>query len=59
VPALAERGIPVILTGFDLPEGNIHAPNERLLLEYVPLGIAAARETYLALGELDRGQSAP
>ena len=31
VPALAARGIPVILTGFDVPEGNIHAPNERLI----------------------------
>ena len=24
------KGIPTILTGFDLPEGNIHSPNERL-----------------------------
>jgi len=49
VPALADRGIPTIVTGFDVPEGNIHSPNERLLVEYVPLGIAAARELY---GEL-------
>ena len=27
--ALEEKGIPTILTGFDLPEGNIHSPNER------------------------------
>lgn len=52
VPALSARGIPVILSGFDLPEGNIHSPNERLLLEHIPLGIAAARETLLALGAL-------
>jgi acetylornithine deacetylase/succinyl-diaminopimelate desuccinylase-like protein len=57
VPALSARGIPTILTGFDLPEGNIHAPNERLLLDHFPLGIAAARETFLALGELGHGES--
>lgn len=52
VPALAARGIPTILTGFDLPEGNLHSPNERLLLEYLPLGVAAARELYAALADL-------
>jgi len=52
VPALAAKGVPTILTGFDLPEGNVHAPNERLLAEYVPLGRRAARELYLALAEL-------
>jgi len=46
VPALAERGIPTIITGFALPESNVHSPNERLLLEYVPLGVAAARELF-------------
>jgi acetylornithine deacetylase/succinyl-diaminopimelate desuccinylase-like protein len=50
--ALANRGIPTVLTGFDLPEGNIHAPNERLLLEHVPLGVSAARETFRAFGAL-------
>jgi acetylornithine deacetylase/succinyl-diaminopimelate desuccinylase-like protein len=50
--ALADRGIPTVLTGFDLPEGNIHAPNERLLLEYLPLGVTAARETLRAFGAL-------
>src|SRR5918911_1664604 len=52
VPALADRGIPTILTGFSLPESNIHSPNERLLAEYVPLGIGAARELYVSLGRL-------
>jgi acetylornithine deacetylase/succinyl-diaminopimelate desuccinylase-like protein len=50
--ALAARGIPTVLTGFDLPEGNIHAPNERLLLEHLPLGVAAARETLSAFRTL-------
>jgi len=52
VPALAAKGIPTLLTGFDLPDGNAHSPNERLSLELLPLGIACARETLLALGEL-------
>jgi acetylornithine deacetylase/succinyl-diaminopimelate desuccinylase-like protein len=50
--ALAERGIPTIMTGLGLPECNTHAPNERMLLETFPLGIAAARETYVALSAL-------
>jgi acetylornithine deacetylase/succinyl-diaminopimelate desuccinylase-like protein len=43
VAALAELGIPAIITGFSLPDANIHSPNERLLVEYVDLGIAASR----------------
>jgi acetylornithine deacetylase/succinyl-diaminopimelate desuccinylase-like protein len=52
VPALAQRGIPTIITGFALPDSNIHAPNERLLAEYVPLGTAAAKSLFESLGEL-------
>src|SRR5581483_5856210 len=52
VPALADRGIPTVITGFDLPEGNVHSPNERLLLENVPLGLAAARELLVGWGRL-------
>ena len=52
VPALADRGIPTILTGFSLPGANMHSPNERLLLRYIPLGVAAARETLLAFKDL-------
>jgi acetylornithine deacetylase/succinyl-diaminopimelate desuccinylase-like protein len=52
VPALGDRGIPTVITGFALPESNVHSPNERLLLEYVPLGIAAARELFVAFGAL-------
>jgi acetylornithine deacetylase/succinyl-diaminopimelate desuccinylase-like protein len=55
VPALGERGIPTVLTGFGLPDSNIHSPNERLLVEYVPLGVAAAQELYRAFGELKAG----
>jgi acetylornithine deacetylase/succinyl-diaminopimelate desuccinylase-like protein len=37
---LGDLGIVTVMTGFDLPEGNIHAPNERLLLEHLPKGTA-------------------
>jgi acetylornithine deacetylase/succinyl-diaminopimelate desuccinylase-like protein len=46
VPALADKGIPTIITGFSLPDANIHSPNERLLVEYVSQGIAAARALF-------------
>jgi acetylornithine deacetylase/succinyl-diaminopimelate desuccinylase-like protein len=46
VSALADRGIATIITGFSLPNANIHSPNERLLAEYVPRGIAAARALF-------------
>jgi acetylornithine deacetylase/succinyl-diaminopimelate desuccinylase-like protein len=46
VPALADEGVPTIITGFSLPDANIHAPNERLLARYVELGIAAARALF-------------
>jgi acetylornithine deacetylase/succinyl-diaminopimelate desuccinylase-like protein len=52
VPPLAEKGIPVILTGFDLPEGNIHSPNERLRVDHIALGVEAATEVYRAIGTL-------
>jgi acetylornithine deacetylase/succinyl-diaminopimelate desuccinylase-like protein len=53
VAALADRKIPAIISGFSLPDANIHAPNERLLAEYVPLGIAAARALFEELGALN------
>ena len=52
--ALSGRGIPAVLTGFGLPASNVHAPNERLRLADVPLGIAAARETLTRLATLRR-----
>ena len=54
VPALADKGIPTIITGFALPGSNIHSPNERLLVRNIPLGVKAARETLLAFAELPR-----
>ncbi len=52
VPALAARGIPTILSGFALPDANMHSPNERLLARYIPLGVETARETLVALAGL-------
>jgi hypothetical protein len=46
VPALGGRGIPTIISGFSLPDANIHSPNERMLAEYIPLGITAARTMF-------------
>jgi acetylornithine deacetylase/succinyl-diaminopimelate desuccinylase-like protein len=52
VPALADRGIPTIVTGFSLPDANIHSPNENLPVEHVALGIAAARALFTELAAL-------
>jgi acetylornithine deacetylase/succinyl-diaminopimelate desuccinylase-like protein len=52
VPAFAEKGIPAIITGFGLGDSNVHSPNERLVADYVPLGIAAARELYRELAAI-------
>ncbi|HEY2372883.1 MAG TPA: M20/M25/M40 family metallo-hydrolase [Gaiellaceae bacterium] len=54
VPALSAKRIPTLLTGFDLPDGNAHAPNERIALEQIVLGVDSARELFLRLGELRR-----
>jgi acetylornithine deacetylase/succinyl-diaminopimelate desuccinylase-like protein len=52
VPALAKKGIPTVLTGFALPDSNIHSPNERMELEYLPKGIEAAQELFKAFAAL-------
>ena len=52
LPALVAKGIPTVVTGFALPDSNIHAPNERLPAEYVARGIEAARELYVAFADL-------
>jgi acetylornithine deacetylase/succinyl-diaminopimelate desuccinylase-like protein len=52
MPALMDKGIPTILTGFALPESNVHSPNERMLVEFFPRGIATMTELYTRLGDL-------
>ena len=51
-PALAEKGIPTIGTGFALRESNVHSPNERLRVEDVDRAVAAATELYKGLAAL-------
>jgi acetylornithine deacetylase/succinyl-diaminopimelate desuccinylase-like protein len=51
-PALAEKGIPTIGTGFALRESNVHSPNERLRVEDVDRAVAAASELYRSLAAL-------
>ena len=51
VTALHGRGVPTVLSGVALPEDNIHAPNERLLLANYEAGVRAGRALYGALGE--------
>jgi len=52
MPALTEKGIDTILTGFGLPESNIHSPNERFLVPYFAAGIDTAAALFAALGRL-------
>jgi len=52
VSAFADKGIATIITGFSLPNANLHSPNERLLAEYVPRGIAAARALFEEFADL-------
>ena len=52
MPALADKRIPTILTGFALPESNVHSPNERMLTEFFPRGVETMKELYKRLGDL-------
>lgn len=54
MPALAEQGIPTVLTGFGLPESNVHSPNEKFLVRYFEAGVNTAAELYTAFAELPR-----
>jgi acetylornithine deacetylase/succinyl-diaminopimelate desuccinylase-like protein len=55
MPALAEQGIPTVLTGFGLPESNVHSPNEKFLVRYFEAGVNTAAELYTAFAELPAG----
>jgi acetylornithine deacetylase/succinyl-diaminopimelate desuccinylase-like protein len=50
--ALADKGIPTILSGFGLPDDHIHAADESFRLDSLRLGEASARELYAALATL-------
>jgi acetylornithine deacetylase/succinyl-diaminopimelate desuccinylase-like protein len=51
-PALAEKGIPTIGTGFALLDSNVHSPNERLRVVDVDRAVSAASELYRSLAAL-------
>jgi acetylornithine deacetylase/succinyl-diaminopimelate desuccinylase-like protein len=50
--ALAQRGIPTVLSGFALDADGIHGPDESYRLESLALGERAARELYAAFATL-------
>jgi acetylornithine deacetylase/succinyl-diaminopimelate desuccinylase-like protein len=52
MPALEAKGIPTVLSGFGLPESNVHSPNERFLVRYFEQGIDTVAALYTAFGEL-------
>jgi acetylornithine deacetylase/succinyl-diaminopimelate desuccinylase-like protein len=52
VAALADKGIPTIISGFSLPDAQIHAPNENMPARYVPLGIETVKALLGDLGKL-------
>jgi acetylornithine deacetylase/succinyl-diaminopimelate desuccinylase-like protein len=52
MPALTDKGIDTILSGFGLPESNIHSPNERFLVPYFAAGIDTVAALFSALGRL-------
>jgi acetylornithine deacetylase/succinyl-diaminopimelate desuccinylase-like protein len=54
VPALADRGIQTVLTGFALPESNVHSPNERFLVRYFAQGVETAAALYTEYKDLPR-----
>jgi acetylornithine deacetylase/succinyl-diaminopimelate desuccinylase-like protein len=53
MPALTAKGIDTVLTGFALPESNIHSPNERFLVPYFAAGIDTVAALFTALGRLN------
>jgi acetylornithine deacetylase/succinyl-diaminopimelate desuccinylase-like protein len=52
VAAFADKGVPTIISGFSLPDANIHSPNENMPAEYIPLGIETAKALFEELGKL-------
>jgi acetylornithine deacetylase/succinyl-diaminopimelate desuccinylase-like protein len=52
VPALADRGIATVITGFALPESNVHSPNEKFLVRYFEQGVDTAAALYTEYKDL-------
>lgn len=54
VPALADAAIPTVVTGFGLPESNVHSPNEKFLVRYFEAGVNTAAEMFTAYAALPK-----
>lgn len=52
MPLLEELGLPGVITGFAVPDSNMHAPNERMRLTDLGDGLAAAHQMFLAFAAL-------
>jgi len=52
VPALVDAGIPTVLTGFALPDSNVHSPNEKFLVRYFAQGVETAAALYTEYKDL-------
>ena len=52
MPALVDRGIATVLTGFGLPESNVHSPNEKFLVRYFEQGVDTAAAVFTKFAEL-------
>jgi amidohydrolase len=52
VPALAQSGAPVLLTGIGLPDDRLHAPDEKLDLKQLWDGIEVFKRFYRLLAEM-------
>ena len=53
MPALEKLGMPAVVSGFALPDSNVHAPNERMLVSHLGLAVSAARELFRSFGALN------
>lgn len=53
VSALTLRGLPVILSGFYLPDDGIHSPDEGISLNHLDMGTRAAEAILTSLAEPD------
>src|SRR5207247_105889 len=58
MPALEDQGIPTVLTGFGLPESNVHSPNDKFLVRYFEAGVNTAAELADRSLELDARERA-
>jgi acetylornithine deacetylase/succinyl-diaminopimelate desuccinylase-like protein len=62
IPVVAEmsgRGYPVVVTGFGLPDDQVHAPDESYALRSLEWGKVAAEELYTALAALPSSAGRP